>query len=151
MDTLEVHIVELEPLRVAAAYGFGAEPESVAWEKLMAFVDAKGLTGGDNRYFGFNHPDPSPGSPNYGYEQWITVDEGVEAEGDITIKAFMGGLYAVARWEGTPNPSVWQQLVHWTENSAYRLARHQWLEELISSPDLLPDSAVFDLYLPVTR
>ena len=27
------------------------------------------------RLFGYNNPDPTPGSSNYGYDVWITVDE----------------------------------------------------------------------------
>lgn len=151
MNDLDVRIVRLEPMRVAAAHGFGANPEDIAWDKTLAFAKSKGLLGGDARFFGFNNPDPSPGSPNYGYEQWITVADEVEGDDHIEIKTFDGGLYAVTRWEGTPNPDIWRKLVSWCENNGYRLAHHQWLEEMVSIPESLGESAKFDLYAPITR
>ncbi|NNK92581.1 MAG: MerR family transcriptional regulator, partial [Acidimicrobiia bacterium] len=68
----DVRIVELEAMRVAAALGFGPEPESEAWGKLMTWARATNHLDGTQRYFGFNNPNPMPGSPNYGYEQWMT-------------------------------------------------------------------------------
>jgi DNA gyrase inhibitor GyrI len=149
MSKLEVRIVRLEPLRVAAAHGFGSSPEPMAWEKLLAFARKHDLLTESARFFGFNNPDPSPGSPNYGYEQWITVGEDVQGDADITIKTFPGGLYAVLRCTEIPNPTIWMQLVKWAEASPYHSARHQWLEELVSSPETLGESSVFDLYLPI--
>jgi hypothetical protein len=75
MDKLDVRIVHLETMRVASAVGFGANPEEQAWNKILAFAKAKGLPEKpeETRFFGFNNPDPSPGNPNYGYEQWMTV------------------------------------------------------------------------------
>ena len=99
MSELNVRIVKLGPLRVASVLGYGKEPEDIAWKKLAAFAQAHGLFENldQHRVFGFNNPSPSPGSPNYGYEFWITVDPALEAEGEVEIKAFSGGLYAVAR------------------------------------------------------
>lgn len=155
MADIEVRIVTLEPMRVASAYGFGAQPEEIAWRKLLAFAEAKGLDQGSARFFGFNNPDPSPGSPNYGYEQWMTVGPDVEGEGDITIKEIPGGLYAVTRLEGLSEIGErWKQLVLWAKTSQYRFANRQWLEELLSPPGnlseaMVPEAMVFDLYLGV--
>ena len=72
---LDVRIVQLEPLRVASALGFGPSPEAIAWEKILGWARQNGLpdaasTGATGkpapRFFGFNNPSPSPGSPNYG-------------------------------------------------------------------------------------
>jgi DNA gyrase inhibitor GyrI len=79
------------------------------------------------------------------------VDAEVEPEGEVQIKEFPGGLYAVARCEGVSNiGTVWQQLVTWCEDSHYRKAHHQWLEELLTPPDVPYDEYVFDLYLPIS-
>ncbi|MFZ6031047.1 MAG: AraC family transcriptional regulator [Chloroflexota bacterium] len=151
MSNADVRIVKLEPMRVAAALGFGASPEPQAWEKLQAWMQRQGITDlKAHRFFGFNNPNPSPGSPNYGYEQWITV--GLDAQGDeeVTVKDVPGGLYAVMRCQGVPNPQVWGELVMWRDGSAYRAANHQWLEECLT-PEM-PASEnrwLFDLYLPV--
>lgn len=155
MSDLDVRIVKLEPQRVAMSYGFGSGPENIAWEKMIAFVKAKGLDkdGQAHRFFGFNNPNPSPGSPNYGYEQWITVGPIIEAEGDIKIKTFGGGLYAVTRCKLSSITDAWMQLSAWREQSPYRNASHQWLEEAISDPLARPidGDSEFDLYLPIAE
>ena len=155
MTDINVRIVKLEPQRVAMSYGFGSGPENIAWEKMLAFVKAKNLDkdGQAHRYFGFNNPNPAPGSPNYGYEQWITVDPAVEAEGDIEIKSFGGGLYAVTRTKLSVITDTWMQLAGWREKSPYRFGSHQWLEEAISDPVAKPIDGdwEFDLYLPINE
>jgi DNA gyrase inhibitor GyrI len=154
MGELEVRIVELEPMRVASAHGFGQSPELEAWDKILAFARSKGLDLGKARFFGFNNPNPSHGSPNYGYDQWITVDPDVEAEGDIQIIDFPGGRYAVARCEGlSVIGEAWRQLALWFEDSPYKKLPHygQCLEELLTSPDVLYEEYVFDLYLAIAE
>jgi DNA gyrase inhibitor GyrI len=151
MNELDVKIVKLEPLRVICFNGFGEGPEGLALEKLFAWARANGQSG---RVFGFNNPNPAPGSPNYGYEAWMVVDQRVQAEGEGQILDFPGGLYAVARcpvtkpWEDIPG--TWQKLVRWRENSRYREASHQWLEEhLAPVGEAGGDNFTLDLYLPI--
>jgi DNA gyrase inhibitor GyrI len=150
MDGEAVRIVRLEPMRVASAYGFGPSPEEEAWEKIMAYAEREGLLEKPHRFFGFNNPSPSPGSPNYGYEQWITVGPEAQLVGDIRIEIFPGGLYAVMRFKGLSRiGEVWQRLVLWREDSQYKRGHHQWLEELLVDPLLPTDEYVFDLFLPI--
>jgi DNA gyrase inhibitor GyrI len=153
MSENNVRIVSLEPIHVAAAHGFGPEPENIAWEKIRAFVEEKGLRNVEGtRYFGFNNPNPSPGSPNYGYEQWVTIAADVEANDDVEIKDFAGGLYAVLRCKGIENiGNAWQQLVAWLEQSHYRRGSHQWLEEGLTPPPTPFDEIVLDLYMPIAE
>jgi DNA gyrase inhibitor GyrI len=155
MNKLEVRIVTLEPMRVASFHGFGEGPETLAWEKLAAWAKPQGLLDepGRHRIFGFNNPDPSPGSPNYGYEFWIVLEPGAEPAGEAKIKDFPGGLYAVTRCEARGNPgesipSTWKQLVAWREDSPYKPACHQWLEEIVSEMEDL-ENLTLDLYLPI--
>jgi effector-binding domain-containing protein len=153
MSELEVRIVEMPPMRVASAHGFGESPEPLAWEKILAFAQAKGIDVGQARFFGFNNPNPSPGSPNYGYEQWMTVGPEVEAEDDIVIKEIPARSYAVTRFKGLENITrVWQELVLWFEDSPYKRPAHWWsecLEELLTPPDVPPEEYEFNLYLPI--
>jgi DNA gyrase inhibitor GyrI len=152
MSELDVRIVTMDPMRVASAYGFGDSPEEQAWDKILAFAQAKGLDREEARFFGFNNPDPSPGSPNYGYEQWITIGPDVEAEGDIRIVDFAGGLYASTRLRGLSNiGQAWKQLVQWFEDSPYRKGPHQWLEELLTPPESPQEEWEFILYLPISE
>ena len=152
-NDLNVRIVELPPMRVASVLGFGAQPESLAWDKLMTWAEPRGLLKSQPapRIFGFNNPSPTPGNPNYGYEFWITVSPEVTSDDSATVRDFPGGLYAVTRCQGVDTiSSTWQQLVAWLETSPYKSARHQWLEEHITStPDLNPEALVLDLYMPV--
>ncbi len=161
MDKLEngteIRIVTLPPMRMASVHGFGEGPELLAWEKLAAWAGPKGYL--DDReahpIFGFNNPDPSPGSPNYGYAFWMKVGPDEEATDDVRIVDFEGGLYAVLRCPvheapGTEIPHTWQRLVAWREQSAYRRGTHQWLEEhlAVETPG---EHFTLDLYLPLAE
>jgi len=150
MKALEVRIVDLAPMRVACAHGFGGGPEEKADEKIQAFIVERGLT--DFQRFGFNNPNPSPGSPNYGYDIWVTVGPHVQGTDEIEIQTFEGGLYAVTRFEGLQNiGAVWQALVNWRDESLYQEACHQWLEALLTPSDVAMEEYIFDLYLPIAK
>ena len=155
MSKLDVRIVKLEPMLVASAYGFGPSPEGMAGDKMMAFLKAKNLLEGygtKHRHFGFNNPNPAPGSPNYGYEIWVEVEKGTEPQGDIRIVNFPGGLYAVTRFENLDNIGrVWGELVQWREASKYKEAYHQWLEHLHNPLETDPAKYIFELYLPISE
>jgi DNA gyrase inhibitor GyrI len=157
MSDLNVRVVTLEPMRVASAHAYGPSPEGPAWDKLIAWAGAKGLLEDPavHRIFGFNNPNPSPGTPNYGYEFWIQVGPEVEGEGEITIKEFAGGLYAVSRCECLARIGQdWQALAAWAQESPYTHGKHQWLEKHISPAPSLPQSEselVLDLYLPIAQ
>jgi len=75
MDELAVRIVNLEPMRVASFHGFGPSPEHLAIQKLADWAAPRGylVDRKQHRIFGFNNPNPSHGSPNYGYELWLVV------------------------------------------------------------------------------
>jgi len=154
MSNLDVRIVEMEPLRVASALGFGESPENIAWDKIRAFARARGLDTAQVRFFGFNNPNPSPGSPNYGYEQWMTVGPEVQAEGDIVIKEIPARRYAVTQFKGLENIGrVWQELVLWFEDSPYHKPPHwcECLEELLTPLDAPFEEYEFNLYLPIAN
>jgi DNA gyrase inhibitor GyrI len=144
-------------MRMASVHGFGKEPETLAWEKLVAWAEPKGYL--DDReghpIFGFNNPNPSPGSPNYGYEYWMKVGPDEEPGDDVRLVDFDGGLYAVLRCpvRGDPGaeiPQRWQRLVAWREQSAYRSGTHQWLEAhlAVEAPG---EHFTLDLYLPIAE
>ena len=134
MKTETVKIVRLEAMRVASVQAFGAEPETMAWEKLAKWAAAHGLLQEGHRIFGFNNPNPSAGSPNYGYEYWITVDAETEAGEGVRLIDAPGGLYAVLESDVSGNygetiPAAWQRLDSWVAASSYHHGPHQWLEE----------------------
>lgn len=147
----EISIVKLSPMRVASAWGFGPSPEGVAWQKLVDFAEPRGLLKAESgsRIFGFNNPNPSESSPNYGYEFWISVGEKIEPEGDIRIVSFAGGTYAVAPFTepdsdyGVTVPAAWQRLDAQVSESHHQMGSHQWLEEAS------PDGKLKALYYPI--
>ena len=154
MSNLDVRIVNLEPMHVAAAYGFGTNPEEQAWNKLLAWLKAKGIDAKAQRFFGFNNPSPTAASPNYGYDVWVTVGPDFSPAGDGQVLTFPGGLYAVTRIHpisGEEIPAAWQSLVAWREASRYRPATHQWLEEHIGDIRLSFPELDLDLYLPIAE
>ena len=154
MNTLDVRIVTLDPMRVASVLGFGPSPEAAAWQKLAAWAEPRGLLAEPDRprIFGFNNPSPSPASPNYGYEFWIEVGLDVDTIDQVEVKEFDGGLYAVTRCQGVEAiTDTWKQLVAWLAAGPYRQASHQWLEEHITAVDGAPDELILDLYAPIAR
>lgn len=154
MSTLDVRIVKLEPLRVVSSYGFGPSPEAMAHEKMIAFLKANNLLEGYGKqyqHFGFNNPSPTPGSPNYGYEVWVTVPAEVVPSGDLRLEQFGGGLYAVTRMTDVNNfEKTWGELVRWRESSSYKKANHQWLENFLNPLETDLSKCTFDLYLPIS-
>ena len=147
---LNVRIVTLPPLRVASFYGYGAEPEMIAHGKLEEWARPRGLLqpNSGRLVFGFNNPSPTPGSPNYGYEFWMTLDSEEDPSEGVEVKQFAGGLYAVTRCVGTEIiGEVWQQLAAWRNGTHYRYGTHQWLEEHINIWD--SEQFVLDLFLPI--
>ena len=155
--TDEIRIVTLPPMQVACINGFGDSPEIQAFNKMFAWAQAHQLLAGSYRLFGYNNPDPTPGSPNYGYDVWLTVADAVQADGEARIINFPGGLYAVLRvevknaWDDIP--AAWQKLVRWMESSKYHHGRHQWLEEHISPLETVSGDQPFtlELHLPITE
>jgi DNA gyrase inhibitor GyrI len=152
MDELQVRIVELEPMHVTSVHAYSASPEHDAWDKLIAWAEPKGLLKHRSSYriFGFNNPSPSPGSPNYGYEFWITIGPEAETEGEAKIVNFPGGRYAVTRCVGIPQlVETWPRLVTWVEDNGHQHGSHQWLEENLS-PIGTPDAEMLmDLHMPI--
>jgi AraC family transcriptional regulator len=153
---LDVKIVRLEPIRVACVNGYGEGPENIAFNKMRAYVKEKGLDrdGQPHRFFGYNNPNPSAGSPNYGYDVWVTVDPSVQSEGEVKVFDFPGGLYAVLRIHPTTGEEIfpaWQRLVAWREKSKYRPARHQWLEEHIGDIEKNFPDLFLDLFMPIAE
>ncbi len=161
MKEIEVKIVRLEPMRVASVQVIGTTPENDAWEKMRAWAEPKGLLDNleKNPVFGFNNPNPSPDRREYGYEFWIRVEPDVKPEGDVKIKEFEGGLYAVTTcklkeelesefFQKEGYLESWKKIVEWVKSSKYRYGRHQGLEKA-HDPNASEEELVLDLYCPI--
>ena len=157
MSEKDIKIVTLPPMRVICFNGFGRMPEDQAYTKASTWLKANGMWGDwkSHKFFGYNNPDPSPGSPNYGYDVWITVDDSVQPGGEGRIIDFQGGLFAVAHVHAGPEGQgiheKWQELAAWVENSRYTPEFHsrQWLEESPNPFEGSPEGFDLELYAPV--
>ncbi len=155
-DELDIKIVRLAPMRVACVNGFGTEPENQAFNKMREYVKGKGLDrdGKEHRFFGYNNPDPTAASPNYGYDVWVTVDDSIQSEGEVRVFDFPGGLYAVLRFNPASPEEIyphWQKFVVWREKSRYRFGNHQWLEEHIGDLDTHFPNLTMALSMPISE
>jgi len=161
MKEFEIKIVRLEPMRVASARVISTTPENEAWEKMRSWAEPRGLLEDLQKHpvFGFNNPNPSPDRKEYGYEFWIRVELDVEPEGDIKIKEFEGGLYAVTTcrlkeelesefFEKEGYLESWKKIVDWVKSSRYGYGKHQCLEKA-HDPNASEEELVLDLYCPI--
>lgn len=150
MDEPKVRIVELEPARMASAWGYGTRPEEDAWKKLATWMRSTGLEAAGRRFFGFDNPCPTPGQVRYGYEGWVTVGEDVPPSGDVRLDDFDGGRYAVIRCKLNELADAWKYLFQWRRENGVEPAFHRALEERLSPPiDGSAGESFFDLYLPI--
>ena len=118
------------------------------WAKPKGYLDEPEK----HRIFGFNNPNPSVGSPNYGYEFWIQIGQDADVEADVNIKEFDGGKYAITRSYGIENiTATWMKLAEWVENnSKYRFGTQEMLEEHVGPfPFEVSEDFVLDLYCSI--
>jgi DNA gyrase inhibitor GyrI len=153
MNELSIEMVSLPAYRVACFSGFGPEPEMIAWGKCTEWLNKHAMLPlpSETRIFGFNNPDPSPGSPNYGYNFWVTLPDDMTVD-DAEVLQYPGGDYAV-----TPCANVeiifetWQKLNKWLEQSPYVYGKFQWLEETFLKNNDPEQFDHFALYMPVQK
>jgi DNA gyrase inhibitor GyrI len=153
MKELSINMATLPAYRVACFSGFGPEPEMIAWGKLVEWSQKHDMLPlkPETRIFGFNNPDPSPGSPNYGYNFWITLPEKLLVD-DAEILNYPGGYYAITPCAKVENIfGTWQQFNKWLEQSPYVYGKHQWLEEVFLNDNNPEEFDHFDLFLPLHK
>ena len=161
MKEFEVKIVKLEPMRVASARAISKTPEHDAWEKMRAWAEPKGLLEDIERHpvFGFNNPNPSPDREDYGYEFWVRVGPDIEPEGDVEIKEFEGGLFAVTTcklkeeiesgfFQKEGYLESWKKIVDWVKSSKYKFGKRQCLEKA-HDPGASDEELILDLYCSI--
>lgn len=156
VDSIEVKIIQLEPMWVACFPAYGAEPEDEAWQKMVTWAKPLGLL--DNpekhRIFGFDTTGMLPPGQNRGYEFWMEVESGFNAGPDVKVTQFGGGKYAVYRIPQVKNPwdtipAGWKALVLWQEDSAYKMGKAQCLEQHLGGVDVPLAECSMDLYLSI--
>lgn len=127
-----VRVVMLAPCTVASYHFIGENPEETVGEVADKFVRESKLyeRKPDARMFGFNHPNPSPDRPHYGYEVWVTIPDDMEVPDPLVKKKYQGGMYA-AHTIKFPDFHEWDFLVKWVENSDKYAANYSELGQEI--------------------
>lgn len=158
METQDIRIETLPAMRVASFYAYSTEPELDAWKKVITWSKLHGCwkEAPATRIFGFDNPTESEGSPNRGYEFWVTVGPDVQSDAEVKVKEFTGGKYAILRCNVTGNPfevipATWGKLIQWLEASPYTFGSHQGVEEHFTRNETIEDNFILDLYLPITE
>jgi len=138
---MEIKVVELNPMKVASFQYVGDNPELNAFKELIKWEQEKNLLSKNMRYhfFGFNNPIPTEDNPVYGYEVWLPLDDDFEGDGEIKIKEFKGGLFAVTEmlFSDFLSGQDWN-VFHsaaklWMKENMYEFdSTVQWLEEHIT-------------------
>ena len=161
MKELKASVVRLEPMRVASVCAISKTPEHDAWEKMREWAEPKGLLEDLEKHpvFGFNNPNPSSDRKEYGYEFWIHVGPEIKPEGEIEIKEFEGGLYAVTTcklkeeiesefFQKQGYLESWKKIKDWIKSNKYKFGKHQWLEKA-HDPGATEEELILDLYCPI--
>ncbi len=158
MKDQEIRIVDLPAMQVASFYSYSETPEHDGWAKVIKWAKSRGTwrEAPALRIFGFDNPSSSEGSPNRGYEFWVTIGPEVQPDPDTMVKEFSGGKYAILRCDVTGNPfevipATWAKLISWCEASHYSIGNHQCVEEHLTRNETNDDYFVLDLYLPITE
>ena len=131
---MKIEVKEVPAAKAARFHAFSSSPEEEAWKAMEAWAKPKGYLeeGSPATIYGYNNPNPSAGSPNYGYEFIVIADDLSEAP---QIIDFPGGKYAVAPSGisvGVDDPAklgdAWNALVKSVQQAGYAHGQHQWLE-----------------------
>ena len=100
-NEMEVRLERLDTMRAAHVHAFSENPEEDAWEIIETWARPKGLLEDNvcSRIFVRNTYPTNKPEP-HGYEFFLTVEHGIESEGDIDIREIFSGFYAVLRFKG---------------------------------------------------
>lgn len=155
--TMNVDIRTIEPMRVAYVRhlgGYTVEGIGEAYEKLMQWAGPRNLMGPGTRVVGISHdnPDITPGD-KCRYDACITVDEGVEARGPVSVKDLPGGTCAVYRFRGKAEEiaDAYRSLFgDWLPSSGYQPGDAPCMEFCLNDPHQDPEGKfTMDICIPV--
>ena len=135
-------IKTIPPSKVAFVRVFGnydAQKIGAAWNKLFGFASKNHLLKPDTEMLGISFGDPEIAQEKtIEYNACISVDENVEADGEIGTKDLMGGKYAVFTYKGAYDKF----------SAVYDLIFKEWL---LKSDYEIRDAEIFDRYLNSTE
>jgi len=156
LKTMNVQIKKIEPMRVAFVRHTGPYKEcGVAWGKLCGWAGPKGLLRAGVKFLGQSHDDPEVTPPEkLRYDACITVDAGVQAEGEIGVQVIPGGDYAMVTHFGpyeNLNKTYAQIMGEWLPRSGREASTKPCFEVYLNSPDsTAPQDLITEIYVPLT-
>jgi hypothetical protein len=142
---MKTEIREVATSQAARFHAFSSSPEEKAWAAMEGWAGPKGYLVKDApvEIYGYNNPNPSAGSPNYGYEFLVVAED---LSGAPEVVTLTGGKYLIAPFEGddpTTLAEAWKALVEQAERDGHSHGTHQWLEKHT------PPGLNITLYLPI--
>jgi DNA-binding transcriptional MerR regulator/predicted transcriptional regulator YdeE len=157
----EVRIVNLPKMTFACYRAESETPEDDCAKVMNKFIEENGIKHMQGfRHFGFNNPNPTEGTPIYGYEMWAVVPSNFAVPSPLYRKDFRGGLFASLTCTLADIGERWSKLYNWVmESKRYELDYKEGterigLEECINydafySPDASFNDRQLDLYIPI--
>ncbi len=154
---MKVEVKDLPAHRVAYVRSKrGYEEQSIheAYETLFKWAGPRGLCGPGSKVIGasYDNPEITP-IAKCRYDACLTIPEGIQPEGTVSVKEFPAGKYAVCRWRGRPQDlgAVFQALLgEWFPSSGYQPGDAPCLEFYYSDPDRDPKGeADINICVPV--
>lgn len=152
---MEVRLEKRKPLRVAFVRHIGPYQEcGSAWEKLCTFAAQKGLFGPDTLRIGIGHdnPDETP-AEKLRYDACLTVNDQLQATGEIGVQELAGGEYAVVIHRGsyaTLADAYRWMFREWLPKNGRRLRSAPCFEIYVSDPANTPtEEIITEIYFPL--
>jgi AraC family transcriptional regulator len=152
---VEVRFEKRKPLRVAYVRHVGPYQEcGVAWETLTAFATQHEMFSPETLRIGIGHDNPEVTPPGkLRYDACLTVNEQLQATGEIGVQELPGGEYAVVTlrgpYSGLRGAYRWM-FNQWLPTSGRQLRPAPCFEVYVSDPATTPpEDLVTEIYLPL--
>jgi len=152
---MDVKIEKIEPMRVAFVRHVGPYVEcDKAWRTLCGWAEKEGLFANMPKFIGICYDDPQvTPKDKIRYDACFTVNDDIEATGEIGIQNISGGEYAVTTHKGpyTGLEQTYGKLMgQWLPGSGREFREEPSFEVYLNSPDHTPpEDLLTDIYLPL--
>jgi len=152
---VQVTIKTIEPMRVAFLRHVGPyHLVGETWNKLCAWAGPRGLLGPQTIMLGICHDDPDvTPADKIRYDACLSVNGGIEPQGDVGVQEIEGGDYAVTTHHGPYEKlsETWGGLCgQWLPTSGREPRSAPGFELYRNSPlDTAPEDLLTELHLPL--
>jgi hypothetical protein len=156
---IQISIIELPPMKVAAYRIVSSTPESDATAYMIELIQRKKLDFYELRKFGVDIPvsDAYHSKGLRGYEYWVCLPENIKNVIGATLKYIPRRSYAVLRIEISDEKQFkaiskgWLELHDWIETSEYEPALQEPNMYMLEEQVEVDGATYMDLYYPVCK